>query len=85
MEVTVTTGLKGGAIRRLAPVELLLLTQRMVREARTARAAAIGDAARRAVRLLSSAVPFTSRDTSRSPAMTTTPPPILPAGKQRPC
>jgi len=48
-------------IRRASPVALLLLTERMVREARTARAAAIGDtvvrgfaAAARGVRLLSS-------------------------------
>ena len=48
-------------IRRASPVTRLLLTERMVRQARTARAAAIGNtvargfaAAVRAVRLLSS-------------------------------
>src|SRR4051812_48281453 len=69
MEVTMPTGqrLQGERldIRRTSPVEFLLLTERVVREARTAQAAAIGDvvarafaAAMRGVRLLSS----TSRD-----------------------
>ncbi|MET3842859.1 hypothetical protein ABIE49_004937 [Bradyrhizobium sp. OAE829] len=59
-------------IRRASPVALLLLTERMVRQARTARAAAIGNtvargfaAAARGVRLLSLAAcdAFALRDT----------------------
>ena len=59
-------------IRGASPVELLLLTERIVREARTAQAAAIGDAivralaaAARGVRLLASVFhdAFALRDT----------------------
>ncbi|MBR1284182.1 hypothetical protein JQ597_19215 [Bradyrhizobium sp. AUGA SZCCT0177] len=67
-------GMQGGPsdIRRASPAEFLLLTERIAREARTARAAAIGDAvvrtftgAVRGVRVLVSVVrtAFALRDT----------------------
>jgi hypothetical protein len=75
MEVTMATehGTQDPSdIRRASPVTRLLLTERMVRQARTARAAAIGNtvargfaAAARGVRLLSSVAcdAFALRDT----------------------
>jgi hypothetical protein len=50
MEVTMPAGVKGdpSGICRTSPVEFLLLTERAVREARTAQAAAIGSAVVRA-------------------------------------
>jgi hypothetical protein len=83
MEVTmpIEYGMQGGPsdIRRIPPLEFLLLRERIVREARIARAAAIRDAvgrtftaALRGARLLSSIVhdAFASRDLHHAGART---------------